>query len=178
SIPSSEEGVVDRNACVRTFGNCCEHVLNLRIKNCEYFMVYCFLDLHPSCHSRFCFDVDLSVETTTTTTTTSSTTPSTTTTTTTTTTTPTLPPSTTVTTKETTTGGQDSPYDNIPCRGKYTNENKETVVALAVLLVISVIALGVLGFVLYKTKRMPEAAYVIENPPPYEKYKISDNKDI
>ncbi|XP_060574627.1 pancreatic secretory granule membrane major glycoprotein GP2-like isoform X2 [Ruditapes philippinarum] len=58
SIPSPEDNVIDATACVRTFGNCCAKTLNLRLKNCWDFMVYCFPDLESSCHSRFCFDSD------------------------------------------------------------------------------------------------------------------------
>ncbi|XP_060574628.1 uncharacterized protein LOC132732254 [Ruditapes philippinarum] len=65
SLPADTEGTVDGVGCVKTFSSCCESTIALKIRNCTYYMVYCFLDLHSSCHSRFCLDTDLSVETTT-----------------------------------------------------------------------------------------------------------------
>ncbi|XP_060574624.1 uromodulin-like [Ruditapes philippinarum] len=64
SLPSPEDGVVDATACVRTFEDCCKNSLNLKLKNCGFYMVYCFIEIETSCHSRFCFDVNLGVETT------------------------------------------------------------------------------------------------------------------
>ncbi|XP_053391335.1 uncharacterized protein LOC128554117 [Mercenaria mercenaria] len=81
SLPADAVGTVDGTGCVRTFDSCCESTLGLKIRNCTYYMVYCFIDLHSACHSRYCLDTDLSIETTTTTTTTITTTTTTTTTT-------------------------------------------------------------------------------------------------
>ncbi|XP_053391346.1 uncharacterized protein LOC128554125 [Mercenaria mercenaria] len=74
SLPADSDGTVDGTGCVRTFDSCCESTLGLKIRNCTYYMVYCFIDLHSACHSRYCLDTDLSIETTTTATTTTTTT--------------------------------------------------------------------------------------------------------
>lgn len=66
TIPALDDGIVDRVGCRRSWDSCCSHHYNLRVKNCNYFTVYCFLELPSSCPERYCFDIDLSRTTTTT----------------------------------------------------------------------------------------------------------------
>ncbi|XP_063422306.1 oncoprotein-induced transcript 3 protein-like [Mytilus trossulus] len=54
SIPETSEGIVDRNVCQVTPGNCCNRTYAIQVKNCGDFRVY-KLTFTYGCYQAYCF---------------------------------------------------------------------------------------------------------------------------
>ncbi|KAL5014705.1 hypothetical protein ScPMuIL_008975 [Solemya velum] len=65
TFPRVTEGIVEREACMTYFDNCCADTIPIKMKHCSTFLVY-WLDTADSCPLMYCFGTDGICEETTT----------------------------------------------------------------------------------------------------------------
>ena len=53
--PSSDTGIVIRQACFKFLNNCCYHSMPVQIKKCSEFFVYKLRKVHPMIAGRYCY---------------------------------------------------------------------------------------------------------------------------
>jgi len=54
SLPSVDDGIVSRQACLKQGPDCCSVHVDIEVKNCDGFFVYNLARI-PDCYSVYCF---------------------------------------------------------------------------------------------------------------------------